>query len=174
MLFFWTLFIKESRKIKCITVSTKIWSSTTVFSIDTNQKCFLSINSVYYYDFWRSCDTEDWINDAGNTAAHHRNKLQFKLYSNRNYFFKIVIIFHNTTVFTVVLVNLMQLKIIYKNKSCWPCWHKMHKRKKKLMRLNCNANATLEISYKYLSLFVQTLNIFPLILNWLLMSSYYW
>ncbi len=23
---------------------------------------------VYYYDFWRSCDTEDWSNDAENTA----------------------------------------------------------------------------------------------------------
>ncbi len=27
--------------------------------------------SAYYYDFRRSCDTEDWSNDAGNTAAHH-------------------------------------------------------------------------------------------------------
>ncbi len=23
--------------------------------------------STYYYDFWRSCDTEDWSNDAENT-----------------------------------------------------------------------------------------------------------
>ncbi len=23
---------------------------------------------AYYYDFWRSCDTEDWSNDAENTA----------------------------------------------------------------------------------------------------------
>ncbi len=29
---------------------------------------FLSSKSVYYYDFWRSCDTEDWSNDAENTA----------------------------------------------------------------------------------------------------------
>ncbi len=36
--------------------------------------------SVYYYDFWRSCDTEDCSNDAENTALHHRNKLQFKVY----------------------------------------------------------------------------------------------
>ncbi len=27
-----------------------------------------------------SCDTEDWSNDAENTAAHHRNKLHFKIY----------------------------------------------------------------------------------------------
>ncbi len=33
-----------------------------VFNIDNNQK------SVYYYDFWRSCDTEDCSNDAENTA----------------------------------------------------------------------------------------------------------
>ncbi len=26
-----------------------------------------------------SCDTEDWRNDAENTAAHHRNKLHFKI-----------------------------------------------------------------------------------------------
>ncbi len=45
-----------------------------VFNID-NQKLFLSSKSAYYYDFWRSCDTEDWSNDAGNTALHHNNKL---------------------------------------------------------------------------------------------------
>ncbi len=28
---------------------------------------FLS-KSAYYYDFWRSCDTEDWSNDAGNSV----------------------------------------------------------------------------------------------------------
>ncbi len=27
-----------------------------------------------------SCDTEDWSNDAENTALHHRNKLHFKIY----------------------------------------------------------------------------------------------
>ncbi len=73
-LFFWTLFIKESLKIKCTTVSTKIWSSTTVVNTDNNQKCFLS------NDFWRSCDTEDRSNEAENSAAHHRNKLHFKIY----------------------------------------------------------------------------------------------
>ncbi len=38
----------------------------TVFNIDNNQKYFCK--SVYYNDFWRSCDTEDWRNDAENTA----------------------------------------------------------------------------------------------------------
>ncbi len=42
---------------------------TIVFSIDNNQKCFLSSKSVYYYDFWRSCDTGDWSNDAENTDS---------------------------------------------------------------------------------------------------------
>ncbi len=26
-----------------------------------------------------SCDTEDWSNDAENSALHHRNKLDFKV-----------------------------------------------------------------------------------------------
>ncbi len=38
------------------------------FNIDNNQKYFLSSKSVYYYDFWRSCDTEDWSNDAEESA----------------------------------------------------------------------------------------------------------
>ncbi len=55
-----------------------------------------------------SCDTEDWSNDAENTALHLRNKLLFKIYSNINQFFKIVIIFcyifhqTNAALFTVV------------------------------------------------------------------------
>ncbi len=48
------------------------------------QKTMKSFNidnkSEYYYDFWRSCDTEDWSNDAENTALHHINKLYFKVY----------------------------------------------------------------------------------------------
>ncbi len=74
-------------KIKYITVSIKIFCSTTVFNTDNNQKCFLSSKSVYYYDFWRSCDIEDWSNDAENTAAHHRNKLYLIIYSHRKQLF---------------------------------------------------------------------------------------
>ncbi len=85
MLFFWTFFICESWK---------ILYSTTGFNIDNNQKCLLSSKSAYYYDFWRSCDTEDWSNDAENTAAHHRNKLQFNTYSHRKQLFWIVTTFH--------------------------------------------------------------------------------
>ncbi len=74
-------------KIKYITVSIKIFCSTTVFNIDNNHKCFLSSKSVYYYDFWRSCDSEDWSNDADNSAAHHRNILHFTIYSHRKQLF---------------------------------------------------------------------------------------
>ncbi len=36
-----------------------------------------------------SCDTEDWSNNAENTALHHRNKLHFKMYSNENCYLKL-------------------------------------------------------------------------------------
>ncbi len=52
-----------------------------------------------------SRDTEDWSNDAENSALHHMNTLCFKLYSNRKELFQIVIIFHNSTVFTVILTK---------------------------------------------------------------------
>ncbi len=45
-----------------------IFSSTTDFNTDNNQQCFFSSKAEYYYDFWRSCDTDDWRNDAENTA----------------------------------------------------------------------------------------------------------
>ncbi len=41
------------------------------------------------------CDTEDWSNDAENSALHHRNKLHFTIYYNRIKSFKILIKFHN-------------------------------------------------------------------------------
>jgi len=28
-----------------------------------------------------SCDSEDWRNDAENSALHHRNELHFKIYN---------------------------------------------------------------------------------------------
>ncbi len=32
---------------------------------------FLDHKSAYYYDFWRSCDTEDCSNDAENTEINY-------------------------------------------------------------------------------------------------------
>ncbi len=42
----------------------KILSRKIILNID--EKCFLSSKSAYHNDFWRSCDTEDWSNDAEN------------------------------------------------------------------------------------------------------------
>ncbi len=38
-----------------------------------------------------SCNTEDWSNDAENTALHHRNKLQYilKYIKIENIYFKL-------------------------------------------------------------------------------------
>jgi len=37
-----------------------------------------------------SCDTEDWSNDAEILLCHHRNKLHYKLYSNKKHLFNIL------------------------------------------------------------------------------------
>jgi len=34
-----------------------------------------------------SCDTEDWSNDAENSALHHSVKLHFKIFKNRKLLF---------------------------------------------------------------------------------------
>ncbi len=44
-----------------------------------------------------SCDTEDWSNDAENSALHHRNKLHFMYV----FIYLIVIVFHIITHLTV-------------------------------------------------------------------------
>ncbi len=46
----------------------------TFSNIDNKNKCFLSSRSAYENDFWRimSCDTEDWSNDAENSALHYK------------------------------------------------------------------------------------------------------
>ncbi len=52
-----------------------------------------------------SCDTEDWSNDAENSALHHRNKFYFKVYYNRKPIIEIAIRFHNITDFSVFLIK---------------------------------------------------------------------
>ncbi len=47
---------------KSIPFSTKIWSNTTLFNIDNYKKFEQQISILEW--FWRSCDTEDWSNDA--------------------------------------------------------------------------------------------------------------
>ncbi len=84
MLFFWTFYSSNNPENKqYIMVASEIWISTTVFNIDNNYKSFSSSKSVYYNDFWGSCDTKDWNNDAENSALNHRNKLHFTIYSNK-------------------------------------------------------------------------------------------
>ncbi len=51
-----------------------------------------------YYISEGSCDTEDWSNDAENSALHHRHKLHFNIQ-----LLQIVIIFHNFTDFLLYL-----------------------------------------------------------------------
>ncbi len=36
-----------------------------------------------------SCDTEDWSNDAENSALHHRNKITFKYIQIENSYFEL-------------------------------------------------------------------------------------
>ncbi len=89
-----------------ISISNKCCS----FELSINQKnherkCITAANQNIRMISEGSCDTEDWSNDAENSALHHRNILHFKIYYNRKWFLYILIIFHNITVFTIFLVK---------------------------------------------------------------------
>ncbi len=62
---------------------------------------FLNTKSVYWNDFEGSCAAGDWKIQFW----HHKNKLYLKIYKNLKQLLKIVIIFHNITVFTVFYIN---------------------------------------------------------------------
>ncbi len=70
---------------KNIYFSTKILGSTTVLNIDNNQKYSWA---AYYYDFWRSCDTEDCSNDDENTALITEINYILKQITIENIYFK--------------------------------------------------------------------------------------
>ncbi len=79
---------------KCLNgiVSIKMLSSKKLFST------LIIIRNVswaaYYYDFWRSCDTEDWSYDAENTALI--TEINYSLtHIHIEEVFYIVIIFYN-------------------------------------------------------------------------------
>ncbi len=57
-------------------------SSTTVFNTDNNNVSGAA-NHIIKMISEGSCDTDAWINDAENSALHHRNTLYFKVYWNR-------------------------------------------------------------------------------------------
>ncbi len=69
-----------------------------------------------------SCDTEDWSNDAENSALHRKNKLYFIIYSNKkqtvilncnnisqNYCFYCIILLYYFTVLNAALVSVSDL-----------------------------------------------------------------
>ncbi len=55
----------------------KIWSSTAVSNFDNNNVSWAA-NQIIRMISEGSCDTEDWCNDAENSALHHMNKLHVK------------------------------------------------------------------------------------------------
>jgi len=52
-----------------------------------------------------SCDTEDFSNDAENSALHHRNKLHFKYIKTENRFTFFTIFINITVVYCIFLSN---------------------------------------------------------------------
>ncbi len=61
--------------------------------------------------FERSCyDTEDWSNDAENTALHHRNKLHFTIRSHRKHYSQITAV--RTTTLALKYVFFIQYILI--------------------------------------------------------------
>ncbi len=90
MLFFLTFYSSKNQR-KSVTGSKTFLSSTTVSTLIRNQYIRMISGG--------SCDTEDWSNDAENSALRHINKLYFKVNYNRKSILEIAIIFHNITVF---------------------------------------------------------------------------
>ncbi len=97
ILFFLTFYSSKNNE-NNVTISRKILSSTAVFNIDNNKKCFLSSKSAYLNDFWRIM--WHWRLDAENTAFQHWNKLYFYIKKNILYYNNNIIV----TVFTVITV----------------------------------------------------------------------
>ncbi len=52
-----------------------------------------------------SCDTEDWRNDAENSALHARNKFHYKIYSHR----KVILNFNNISLYVHLYVSTVLL-----------------------------------------------------------------
>ncbi len=67
MLFFSPFYSSKNPK-KDLSFHKKILSNTTVFKIDKKKKKILSSKSAYRMISEKSCDTEDWSNDAENSA----------------------------------------------------------------------------------------------------------
>ncbi len=72
ILFFLTLYSSKNQSKKYHMFQKIILISTTVSTLIITQHIRMISEG--------SCDTEDWSNDAENSALHHRNKLYFKVY----------------------------------------------------------------------------------------------
>ncbi len=72
------LFIKEFRKNVA-----QIYSAAVLFSSLIKINVSWAANQYISMISGGSCDTEDWSNDAENSALHLRNKLHLRIYSNR-------------------------------------------------------------------------------------------
>ncbi len=79
MLFFLTFYWSENPK--KISQVPKKYEAASGSNID--------YKSVYYYDFWRSCDTEDWSNDAENTALITEINYSLNYIKIENCYFKL-------------------------------------------------------------------------------------
>ncbi len=88
ILLFWTFYSPKNpdKTFSCDFLK----SSKTVFNNKNNRNCFLR-----WFLKDHVCNTEDWSNDAENSALNHSNKLHFKIYSIRNKFTKY---FHNSII----------------------------------------------------------------------------
>ncbi len=60
-----------------------ILSSTTVLNIDNIKVCCAAKQHISMISV-ESCDTEDWSNDAGNSALLYKNELPVKKNNNNN------------------------------------------------------------------------------------------
>ncbi len=84
-----------------LNLNTLKWSKMAVKAFIMLQKSSISNKSFHQMNrnkeqqssmlewFLKDHVTEDWSNDAENTAAHHGNKLYLSIYSNRKQYFKI-------------------------------------------------------------------------------------
>ncbi len=68
---------------KCVTVSTKILSSTAVFNTD-NKKCFLSTKSAFYNDFEGTLKTGVMAAENSDLPSHKNNCKAFLCLTNLN------------------------------------------------------------------------------------------
>ncbi len=85
------IIIIKNPEINVFLVFTKILSSKTVqlFSTLIRRNVSWAANQHIRLISEESCDTDDWKNDAENSAWYHRNKCKFKIYYLENNYFKL-------------------------------------------------------------------------------------